>query len=1217
MISIFYDLVNEKKIKLNIENYIEVYTDKYLSMNKGYQFYYDEYEKFKNISIELSLKDELESYKNERPEYYNFKSKIQTFFMQSCLLESLKRVIEIKSANDTEIQSKIKKYKKKYDYYPEISDYKKYEDFLIDFSLRKEFNIHHIPKNTKSTCDKNIFELAPHQLFLKNLFSLATPYNGILIFHGVGVGKTCSGVSIAENLKHNKRKTIILAPEKIQIGWKKTIFNPKNGENQCTGDEYNYEEDKYEKNKKGMADKRINEFYEMYGYGAFANMVKNYLNDNLKHISKNDLLLRKKEEIHLIQEKFSNRALIIDEVHKIRSEEEKITRDTILYIEKVILHSKNLKLILLTANPMFNQPTEIVWILNMLLMNDNRDKIKQSIKFEKDKDDKTILTKESKKLLEEKGKGYISYLRGENPFTFPYRLYPHQNIIQTVSNDIFGERIDEHENLQFLKLYGSEVKGKQKELYFSELEKLDKTIEMSEESKLMQISNCVFPNKSDAIEDLYGDRGIENCFKIKKKNQYSYRKGIPNFLDLDEIGNYSAKIESILHSINESDGIVFIYSNFLSGGILPLVLALEQNGYSKYDGANILLSDQKRDPISYNGEVGKDITPAKYMVIAGDSLKLTSDFKNELDIVTDETNKKGEKIKVIIGSTVAAEGLDFKNIRAIHLLEPWHNIHKLEQVIGRGIRNCSHVMLDDNERNITIYLHTSIFDKRESIETYLYRRCERKAIEIGNIELVLKQIAIDKYLFQNANLITEKDTKIIKVNPGHRDAPEIDINPYDVPYTRTCSFLADCDYFKDTEFNINQKHKLKGDTFSMQYSQPLIDIYKRKIGELIIDYYYLDLKTLFLKLNDKISNLFPDMVYLAIDQMINDKYSIQIPNQSKGYLNYSDNYYYYQPSHNPDLYLPTYYRVNKGNTDSNEYRLITDKQSLLNIPEIFELMDKEIEMKYDELLRGDLYKLSKREEYILTLTDEKNKPLFTDQFKYSYIIDRLKFKDKCILLYSVILLLVKDGSVDEKYNSLVKDLTQIFSPLFIYNNEETSNYEWLPKYEEKNIMNLFGGFIYFHERKEYYLFHYESRKLIVCNEIQKENILSNFALIPRKQIYNQKLYSYIEYNNKYKLIQNGIVLKIKTGKGKGSIFISQSTSEWTSETGLKYIQKKYPKDWSNIKEEMKNELEFTDYSGKYKINKLVVAVLIEILMRKNTHFIQGDLLWLFNYVKFD
>ena len=59
----------------------------------------------------------------------------------------------------------------------------------------------------------------------------------------------------------------------------------------------------------------------------------------------------------------------------------KKNRDTIKYIKKVILHSKNLKLILLTANPMFNNPSEIRWILNMLLMNDNRETIKQNIEF--------------------------------------------------------------------------------------------------------------------------------------------------------------------------------------------------------------------------------------------------------------------------------------------------------------------------------------------------------------------------------------------------------------------------------------------------------------------------------------------------------------------------------------------------------------------------------------------------------------------------------------------------------------------------------------------------------------------------------------------------------------------------------------------------------------------------------------------------------------------
>ena len=41
----------------------------------------------------------------------------------------------------------------------------------------------------------------------------------------------------------------------------------------------------------------------------------------------------------------------------------------------VIKYSDKLRLILLTANPMYNINTEIVWILNMLLINENKNTI--------------------------------------------------------------------------------------------------------------------------------------------------------------------------------------------------------------------------------------------------------------------------------------------------------------------------------------------------------------------------------------------------------------------------------------------------------------------------------------------------------------------------------------------------------------------------------------------------------------------------------------------------------------------------------------------------------------------------------------------------------------------------------------------------------------------------------------------------------------------------
>ena len=300
MISIFEDLFIEKKIKLDIEKYIDSYSAKYSGDRKNYSnsedfchYIYSEYSSIKRIEISINLTDEIESLLIEEPKEYSFDTptSINTLFMKSCLLESLKRVINMKK-NDKELIKKCKKYKinNKFNYYPDISEYNDYNNFLREISMRKEFGIHRIPKDKKNSCNKILFELAPHQLFLKNFLSNNTPYNGLLIFHGVGVGKTCSGISIAENFKNSDNKIIILAPEKIQSGWSKTIYNPLKDDNQCTRNEYNYEEDKHEKNKEKLTKKRIKEFYEMYGYLAFANSVKNYLEENMKHISEKNII---------------------------------------------------------------------------------------------------------------------------------------------------------------------------------------------------------------------------------------------------------------------------------------------------------------------------------------------------------------------------------------------------------------------------------------------------------------------------------------------------------------------------------------------------------------------------------------------------------------------------------------------------------------------------------------------------------------------------------------------------------------------------------------------------------------------------------------------------------------------------------------------------------------------------------------------------------------
>ena len=72
-----------------------------------------------------------------------------------------------------------------------------------------------INKLSEERCNFKKWKLSPNQIFLKNFMSLETPYNGLLICHGTGVGKTCSAITIAEQFKqivkmafNQKRKTV-------------------------------------------------------------------------------------------------------------------------------------------------------------------------------------------------------------------------------------------------------------------------------------------------------------------------------------------------------------------------------------------------------------------------------------------------------------------------------------------------------------------------------------------------------------------------------------------------------------------------------------------------------------------------------------------------------------------------------------------------------------------------------------------------------------------------------------------------------------------------------------------------------------------------------------------------------------------------------------------------------------------------------------------------
>ena len=84
-------------------------------------------------------------------------------------------------------------------YYPELTD----KDFFERLYPKKEFIDYHDDEKNKRVCDNKKFKIQDTQSIIRNYLSQSTIYNGLLLFHGTGSGKTCSSILIAENYLNN------------------------------------------------------------------------------------------------------------------------------------------------------------------------------------------------------------------------------------------------------------------------------------------------------------------------------------------------------------------------------------------------------------------------------------------------------------------------------------------------------------------------------------------------------------------------------------------------------------------------------------------------------------------------------------------------------------------------------------------------------------------------------------------------------------------------------------------------------------------------------------------------------------------------------------------------------------------------------------------------------------------------------------------------------
>lgn len=1020
-----------------------------------------------------------------------------------------------KRVSKSKVKRKATSEKEDYMYYPDLTS----DQFYHDIYVKKEFNKNKIPRETRSAediCTRGEFNLMPQQEFLRNYISLDTPYNGVLIFHGVGVGKTCSAISIAEGFKeamtqYNK-KILVILNRNVRENFKKQIYDiSKETDNkeintQCTGFAYRLTDDMKYLSKEQRArqiQKLIRHNYKFLGYKQFANEVQRltgWMDGKQKSFTEQMKKLIKKE--------YSNRIMVIDEIHNIKKGGQE-TRFVPPYLEAVIKYSKNLRLVMMSATPMYNSPKEFIYILNLLLLNDKRKPIAISDVFNKDG---TLKPNGGKRLME-KSKGYISYLRGETPPSFPVKLYPDEAHTPEIKYNINGELIPEDDRLHYLKLIECPMSKYQFSGYSELLNKTKKSVNtknidnivnnqqenddlspgksvanilngsnksntatnienVKKNSKkddkagfsvftsLVQMSDIGFPSNGEF--PAYGKNGyiksahnqpalveIRKALANTKKRAISYEYGdigifnkgekdeVP-FLDETMLANYSSKFHKALNFIKNSKGIAYIYSEFVLAGVIPFAIMLEQNGFERYTvkGESQLLNYSpnkvggggKRRIICYKcGKYASDDIhkakhknyhrwgAAKYILVTGSSDPTTQITISQVsDIMSSNTNKYGEEVKVIIGTRVAGEGINFKRIRQVHILEPWHNLSRLEQVAGRAVRFCSHVALPEEIRNVDVFMYAStpptIADKKtketETIDLNYYRNAEKKDIMIKKVEAVLKKAAVDCALNKDGNAIYRSDT----VDMINSTGDKIKYTFGDKPYTASCDYGIDCSV-KCQWMPPKDGVKINKDTYSIRFALSDIDTAKKHIRYLYRKNYVYNLDKIVNYIKKKIPGMEDIYIYKAIDSMLKDEGEILYDKYSQeGTMIYRGNYYIFQPTELNYKKIPLYYREHPAPIKKKFIRM-DDKDDLVS-DQKFYTKNNINNVDNKNIIKCVIGKMIDLEAELAVFARDNNIKEF-GKLVASMVVDRLSTKAVIELLKNLLLKMIKKEDFDE------------------------------------------------------------------------------------------------------------------------------------------------------------------------------------------------------------
>jgi hypothetical protein len=597
-----------------------------------------------------------------------------------------------------------------------------------------------------------------HQKVIQRFLSPYTMYDELLLFAMMGTGKTLSAISVAEQAlsipSSSIKRILVIVKNKALIDafMGQIIF--------ATGEKY----------KRDLSDENIppSQLAQRQWLDTVHQIENHYSLNTYETFLNSHKLLSNQQ----IKEQFSNRIVIMDEIHTIVG-----TSDQYNFYHKFLHSMTNRKILLMTGTPMRNNVYEFARIMNLILPLSQQFPDKST--FDRDYIDGEYIIPDKIPEIQRMIQGRVSYLK---------------KFESSVSVEYEGEPIGDIEYFHIVK---SVMSNFQNEVYTSvyglENEGLRKRTE--------QASLFVFPNGK------IGNDGLNSYIRKGKltgniqfnKDWYDAFSDC-NTIDkkLARLRKFSCKYARIIENIIKFPrGKCFVFNeSIMEGGSLVFGECLRLFGYT-----------------SVTTGVS---TPGKRFALLSTSVMDEKHFGKVISSFNREENMNGENIQVLIGGIQISEGYTFKDVSQIHIATPHWNFAVIDQAIARAIRFRSHRDLDAIVR---IFLHAALpISDIQSIDLWTYKTAEMKDVLIKRMELVIEESAMDCAINYDRNrVVGGKDNsreclygdclfKCVNVPyPYVRDKSQLDYSTFNQYYSD-----FDMDDFKQRVMNIFLKKFIMG-----------------------------------------------------------------------------------------------------------------------------------------------------------------------------------------------------------------------------------------------------------------------------------------------------------------------------------------------------------------------------------------------------------------------